>query len=367
MLNPRIFTPLALVAGLLASVAAPATVMAQQAYAYQNPFDDGDDLTMNGLWACDSTPSIGANNAPGASGGNSLNWNNGTNFTGGTLTGTARTSTINLTGATSASMSFYCWYNTEAGGTYDQKWVRIFNANSQVQVYQVQVYSGAAAPGNCSGLSAWHQHTWTTSTFPPAALGIPIQVEFFFNAVDGAGNDGQGWFVDDLVIISADTTPPVPIDDLAASVPTLAGCKLDWSAPFDDDTSGTAASYDLRYATVPINAGNFASATPISGEPLPGPEDTPHTVTLAGLSAGTTYYFAIKSTDFAGNVSAISNVATITTLAPPSTGGGSVTGPAAKEDRYANCAAGTTAGPIGLMALAVLIGFAAAFRSTFRK
>src|SRR5262245_26916290 len=268
MLNPRLFTPLALAAGLLASWAAPAPVMAQQAYASQNPFDDGTGLTMNGLWAVDSTPAIGANSAPGASGGNSLNWNNGVDFSGGTITGTARTPTIDLTGVATATMTFYCWYNTETGPTYDQKWIRIYNATSGAQVYQQQIYAGAPAPGNCSALSTWHQHSW--ANMPAAALNIPIQIEFYFNAVDGAGNNGQGWFVDDLIIISDDATPPVAVDDLAASAPTLSGCKLDWTAPFDNDVSGKAASYDLRYATAPITASNFAQATTINGEPPPG-------------------------------------------------------------------------------------------------
>src|SRR5687767_5818323 len=129
MFHLKLFTPLALVAGLLASVAAPAPVSAQQAYAYQNVFDDATGLTLTGLWACDATPSIAA--GPG-SGGNSLNWNNGADFSGATITGTARTPTINP--ISSATMTFNCWYNTETGPTYDQKWIRIFNATTGGQV-----------------------------------------------------------------------------------------------------------------------------------------------------------------------------------------------------------------------------------------
>ena len=143
---------------------------------------------------------------------------------------------------------------------------------------------------------------------------------------------------------------------------------LSWTAPFDNDTSGHAASFDLRYATAPITAGNFAQATTINGEPLPGPDGTPHTVTLAGLNPGTQYYFAIKSTDFAGNVSAISNVATITTVALPPSGGGSATEAAAPpKDRYNACAAGAVAAPFGVLGLAGLLAAVASMKGFLRR
>ena len=365
MSHLRGFTPLALIVGILALAAAPTTAQAQQAYAYQNIFDDNSGLTLTGLWAVDATPSIGANSAQGASAGNSLNWNNGVDFSGGTLTGTARTPTIDMTGVANASMTFYCWYNTETGASYDQKWVRIFNATNNSQVYQQQIYQGAPAPGNCSGLSTWHQHTW--ATMPPAALGIPIIIEFFFNAVDGAGNNGQGWFVDDLVIISDDATPPVAIADLAAGSPTLTEATVTWTSPFDNDTSGQASSFDLRYATAPITAGTWGQATQVNGEPLPSTPGTPHSLLVAGLNPGTTYHFAIVTTDFANNVSALSNVPSVDTLAPPPVGGSATTAPTAAEDKYANCSAGVAGSPIGLMVLAGFLALATAGRRLIKK
>src|SRR6185503_6408194 len=69
MFHLRFFTPLALAAALLAFVAAPTPLAAQQAYAYQNPFDDSTGWTLNGLWAVDNTPAV-PNGSAGASGGN---------------------------------------------------------------------------------------------------------------------------------------------------------------------------------------------------------------------------------------------------------------------------------------------------------
>jgi hypothetical protein len=214
-------------------------------------------------------------------------------------------------------------------------------------------------------MNQWHQHTW--SAIPPAALGIPIQIEFFFNTQDNFANNYQGWFIDDLVMIVNDVTPPVAISDLDANTPGLSGCTVEWSSPFDDDISGKAASFDLRYSTSTITAANFATATQVTGEPVPAAPGTPHTVNVTGLNPGTQYYFAIKSTDVAGNTSAISNIVTLTTTALPPVGGSATEAAKPPKDRYNACSAGTAGAPVGLMALGALLGFAAAFRSRFKK
>ncbi|MFC0335641.1 hypothetical protein ACFOLF_21400 [Paenibacillus sepulcri] len=36
-----------------------------------------------------------------------------------------------------------------------------------------------------------------------------------------------------------------------------------WTAPGDDGTTGTAASYDIRVSTAPITDANFASTIPV--------------------------------------------------------------------------------------------------------
>src|SRR5262245_49469998 len=223
MLRFKIFTPLALVAGLLATFAAPATVHAQQAYAYQNVFDDNSSLVLTGLWAVDNTPAV-PSGAP-ASGGNNLNYNDGVDYDNGSSnSGTARTPTINLTGVSNAQMSFWCRYQTETTGTsYDQRFLRIYNATSGAQVYSGQL-AGTGGAITCPAMSQWHQHVF--NPMPAAALNIPIIVEFYFNTVDSAINNYQGWFVDDLVIIADDVTPPVAIADLAASNPSLTGVQL---------------------------------------------------------------------------------------------------------------------------------------------
>ena len=368
MSHSNLILPLALVAGLLALVAAPVTAEAQQAYAYQNIFDSNANLNLTGMWAVDNTPAVA--NASGAASGNNLNYNDGVDFDNGAAnSGTARTPSINLSGlsaANQATMSFWCRYQTETTGTsYDQRWIRIYNATTNAQVYQGQFAGTAAAPLTCPAMNQWHQHTF--SSMPAGTFGIPIIVEFYFNSVDAGINNYQGWFIDDLVIIAADTTPPALITDLAASNPTLTGMTLDWSAPFDDDISGVASSYDLRFSTNPITDANFAQATTVTGEPQPGVPGSPHSVNVTGLNPGTTYYFAIRTTDVAGNQSANSNIATLATSAPAPVGGSATPGAPPPKDRYNACAAGTTSAPMGILVLGTLVALAAAARLIARK
>ncbi|MBO9605023.1 MAG: right-handed parallel beta-helix repeat-containing protein [Paenibacillaceae bacterium] len=112
-----------------------------------------------------------------------------------------------------------------------------------------------------------------------------------------------------LASASADVTPPAAVADLAASGAAANSLQLTWTAPGDDGTIGTAASYDVRYSQSPITAANWASATPASGVPAPAAAGTVQTMTLSGLDVTRTYYMALKTIDDSGNVSALSNVA----------------------------------------------------------
>lgn len=105
----------------------------------------------------------------------------------------------------------------------------------------------------------------------------------------------------------------------AGAAVTHNSVDLRWTAVGDDSLTGQATDYDIRYATFPITAANFLSATRWSGVKLPALPGTIENLTVAGLSASTQYWFAVKTLDEAGNVSAISNVITRTTLAPPDT------------------------------------------------
>jgi hypothetical protein len=91
---------------------------------------------------------------------------------------------------------------------------------------------------------------------------------------------------------------------------------LTWTATGDDTTSGTAARYELRRSTAPIDAANFAAATPVpAGAPLLG--GSAESVQAGDLACGTTYHFAVRAIDDFGNPGSLSNVVTVTTLGAP--------------------------------------------------
>lgn len=114
-----------------------------------------------------------------------------------------------------------------------------------------------------------------------------------------------------------DSIAPAPVGDLAGRDANGTRLTLRWTASGDDGGAGQARRYDLRMATSPIDANNFASAMPVRGVAAPGLPGTAESFEVRGLAYATTYYFAMKVRDECGNASALSNVARVTTLARP--------------------------------------------------
>ena len=123
----------------------------------------------------------------------------------------------------------------------------------------------------------------------------------------GAGTFNGAWY-SLYVVHKIEGTPPAAVTNLATGTVTTSSVALSWTAPGDDGATGTATTYDVRYSTSTITAGNWAAATQATGEPAPSVAGSAETFTVTGLSESTTYYFAIKTSDEVPNVSAISNV-----------------------------------------------------------
>jgi len=119
-----------------------------------------------------------------------------------------------------------------------------------------------------------------------------------------------------------DTTPPANVTNLAVSAATTHSLTLTWTAPGDDGNNGTAAEYDIRYATSNIDNETWEFAINATGEPAPGPAGSNETFVVGGLTPATTYYFALKTIDNAGNPSDLSNIAHRATLRSGGGGGG---------------------------------------------
>ncbi len=119
------------------------------------------------------------------------------------------------------------------------------------------------------------------------------------------------------VMSNLDDIAPDPINDVSVQSTGSTTALLAWTASGDDGGTGTARSYDLRYSTSPIDAGNFDLATPAAGEPAPRAAGVPESFEVSGLDYLTTYYFAVVVADEQNNRSGVSNSPNGTTLGAP--------------------------------------------------
>jgi hypothetical protein len=97
---------------------------------------------------------------------------------------------------------------------------------------------------------------------------------------------------------------------------TGASVALQFTAPGDDDDTGTAASYDLRWSSNPINVANFDSANSLA-TPNPSTAGTLESIDVTGFPIESRVYFALKASDEVPNTSGISNVIAVDTLGVP--------------------------------------------------
>lgn len=177
------------------------------------------------------------------------------------------------------------------------------------------VWTGSDASGSTQDISDFTltlgAGSYPMDLFYSGALA-GISVTIIFNMEDGSIKQ-----VDFTPGEAPDIIPPADIADLTASNPTTSTIDLDWTAPGDDDSTGIATSYDIRYSTSTINDGNWSSATQVSGEPTPSAAGSSESMTVSGLLANTPYFFAIKTSDEVPNTSGISNIASGVTLGAP--------------------------------------------------
>jgi len=115
------------------------------------------------------------------------------------------------------------------------------------------------------------------------------------------GTNGVGVATRMLIVVSS--TQPAPTGaQVVVKDRRQTSFTVSWTAP------AGAASYDLRYSQMPINASTFAAATavPITGAPLAAGMTESRDVT--GLYIENDYYFAVAAKDAAGNVSSLATV-----------------------------------------------------------
>ena len=177
--------------------------------------------------------------------------------------------------------------------------------------------------------SWWNAATRVTGLPVPHASGTPdsmrvrgltpLTTYYFLIRVADEVPNWSGYSNLTVRATSGDQTAPAAIADLTVTGTTGTTMAVRWTAPGDDGATGTATSYDIRYSTSAITSGNWGSATPVTGEPVPAAAGTQQTFTITGLTASRQYYVAIRATDNSGNVGGLSNVpmgTTSDTIAP---------------------------------------------------
>lgn len=143
----------------------------------------------------------------------------------------------------------------------------------------------------------------------------PDKQELFFWTVNHLGIESAKNRIEVLV----DNSAPHKISDLKAYNEGEGEYSLEFTAPADNVFS-SVRNYEVRYSTQPITAEtdwqNLAQAEFLESNVLlsraqaPLPAGSAEILVLKNLDVNENYYFAIKSFDVAGNISALSNVAT---------------------------------------------------------
>lgn len=213
--------------------------------------------------------------------------------------------------------------------------------NGVVSGYELRCSTGPINDGN------WASAAVLPSVPVPAAPGtlqtyslggLQPNTTLYF-ALKSFDEEGDASALSNVAVgttLSADLVPPAGVANLSATniIPTQ--LVLHWTASGDDGMAGLATRYDVRYSTSPIGDVSFASATPVTQNLTPKAPGQAESLTVTGLTQQTTYWFAVKVGDEAGNWSALSNVVQVTTPALDFTPPAAITDLAATSEDTAN-------------------------------
>jgi len=130
--------------------------------------------------------------------------------------------------------------------------------------------------------------------------------------------DGSGGVASHVVKFTAAIDS---VTDLNADIVGDSEVWLTWTAPGDSGALGRGVEYELRYALLPLDEGNFGLGTRVTGMAAPAVPGSNESQAIFGLSAGATYYIAIRTRDAKDNWSVLSNVLQVTTTSGGAGGG----------------------------------------------
>jgi len=151
------------------------------------------------------------------------------------------------------------------------------------------------------------------------ANGDTIRAQYQF-----AGNTYNAYAVYDSLQQYSDEIAPAGITDLEAEMGSSSDVLLNWTASGDDEVSGNAYHYDIRYSGEPVLSEDdylWANQLQCPLYPLEAGESEEYSFAITELENMAEYdslFFVIKVQDEMQNWSELSNQATLRFLAPPS-------------------------------------------------
>ncbi len=229
----------------------------------------------------------------------------------------ASDSTTHLLWTSPADDSTTCT-GTQRATAYDLRYStsRLFQSNFNAAASAVVTWDGRSGYGG-PAFAFIPSPCGSNEEIIVSGLAPGTKYYFALKSADEAGNWSALSNLDSVTTTGGDTQRPAPTTSLVATATSTTSIRLTWRSVGDDSLSGTPVSYTVKRSTSTITEGNFAAATTVT-PPSAVAAGTIVTLDVTSLSAGTTYYFAIKTTDDASQVSAISNVAQCATMSAAS-------------------------------------------------
>lgn len=176
---------------------------------------------------------------------------------------------IDLSGYSSAILTFQYLYETETTGTtWDKRWVQIGVDGVFTNIAQLSGDSMLVWNGGSLDLSSY--------------AGKPnVQIRFFFDTIDGVLNNYEGLYIDDVVILGEPLGPQPPVAGAGPDQTVFVGevVTFDGSGSYDPD--GEIVSYEWNFGD-----GSYGSGV-----------NPTHTYTAVG-----TYEVTLTVTDNSGAV-----------------------------------------------------------------
>ena len=159
----------------------------------------------------------------------------------------------------------------------------------------------------------------------PASAGLPqtwvvgaLQPETAYHfAIVSVDADGNRSLVSNSAEVATRGLPPGTVTDLRVSAAGETTATLSWTAPGADGDEGQADRYDMRHSPGALNPQTWAAANEVPNLPAPQAAGADEVFEVTGLTASTTYRFALRAFEGLDDDGAISNVVVVRTADPP--------------------------------------------------